>query len=85
MQLLAHLQNPVKKSKLADLCYALSSSPATFTKKMICDCTDPCVTPVLISTSDNLPMVTFLKAKICCLKSKANVKVLQTGTALFKK
>jgi len=26
----AHLQNIVNKSKLADLCYALSSSPATY-------------------------------------------------------
>lgn len=66
VQLLAHLQNIVKKSKLADLCYTSSSSPATY--KNNCDCTHPCIVPVLINTSDDLPTVIVLKAKNVSLK-----------------
>lgn len=55
-----------EKSKPADLCYALSSSQQL--TKIISDCTDPCVVPVLINTSDSLPVVIVLKQKCVSLQ-----------------
>lgn len=66
MQSPAYLHNTAEKSKLADLCYALSSSQQL--TKITGDCTDLCIVPVLINASDGLPVVIVLKQKCVSLQ-----------------
>lgn len=54
VQLPAHLHHTVKKR----IC-TIPSAPPQQLIKQICNCPDLCIIPVLISTLENLPMVTF--------------------------